>query len=156
MIAEGVFEWVLAHGAKDTLILIGGDSTATMTGRKGGSYTHLERMLGHKCHWSICMLHINELPLRHLIEKLDGATSSRDGFTGTIGKLLSRVNELDINYDFKAIQGGEDLIPLTDEVVNSLSTDQHNCYLLTKAIKNGQLSKEVASLKCGPLNHIDG
>ena len=82
------------------------------------------------------MLHINELSLRNLEEKLDGATSSRDGFTGAIGKLLSKVNELDINYDFKAITGGEDLIPLTDEVVNSLSTDQHNCYLLVKAIKD--------------------
>ena len=110
-------------------------------------------MLGHKCHWSICILHINDLPLRHLVEKLDGPTTSKDGFTGPIGKLLSKVNELPINYDFKVMSGGEDLIHLTDEVVNSLSTDQHNCYLLANAIKSGQLSKEVASLKCGPLNH---
>ena len=148
-----MFEWIVTHGAQETLILIGGNSTNAMTGWRGGSLTHLEKMLNHKCHWSICMLHINELPLRHLVEKLDGATTSRDGFTGPIGKLLSKVHDLPINYEFKAMPGGEDLILLPEDVVKSLSTDQHNCYLLAKAIKNGQLSKEVAGLKCGPLNH---
>ena len=49
-------------------------------------------MLGRKLHWAICLAHTNELPLRHLIEQLDGKTSSKDGFTGPIGKLLSKVS----------------------------------------------------------------
>ena len=71
-----------------------GDSYNGNTGWKGGSNAHLERMLGRKLHWAICLAHTNELPLRHLIEQLDGKTCSKDGFTGPIGKLLSKVSLL--------------------------------------------------------------
>ncbi|KAG0712866.1 hypothetical protein GWK47_017453 [Chionoecetes opilio] len=39
-------------------------------------------MLGRKLFWSICVLHTNELPLRHLITSIDGPTLSDTGFTG--------------------------------------------------------------------------
>ena len=55
-IAEGVFEWIKTHGATESLAVLGGDSTDTITGHN---------MIGHKCHWIICMLNINESPLRH-------------------------------------------------------------------------------------------
>ena len=45
-----MFEWIVTHGAQETLIIIGGDLTNAMTGWKGGSLTHLEKMLNHKCH----------------------------------------------------------------------------------------------------------
>ena len=32
----------------------------------------------------LCMLHTNELPLRHPIKQLDGPTTSKDGFTGPV------------------------------------------------------------------------
>ena len=152
-IASGVFEWIESHGVKETLMVIGGDSTNTITGPEGGAITHLEKLLNHKLHWSICMIHINELPLRHLISNLDGTTNSSVGYSGPIGKLLSKVNELSVNYNFKAMPGGMDLIYLPENIVKNLSTDQKNCYLLVNAIKNGDLSKELASYKCGPLCH---
>ena len=74
------------------------------------------------------MTHTNELPLRHLIEKLDGKTSSKDGFTGPIGKLLSKVIELEVNPEFEALPDGEDLPVLSQEVVKSLSTDAYVSY----------------------------
>jgi hypothetical protein len=43
----------------------------------------------------------NELPLRHLIDKLDGKTSSKDGFTGPVGKLLFSVPDMEMNYDYE-------------------------------------------------------
>lgn len=76
----------------------------------GGIIYWLEKLLERKVYWVICQLHTNELPLRHLIEalgkiflcisevyasyNLDGKTTSKDGFSGPIGKLLSKVNEV--------------------------------------------------------------
>ena len=45
-------------------------------------------MLGHKYKWNICVIHTNELfPIRHLLRKLDGPTTSKDGFIGKIIKV---------------------------------------------------------------------
>ena len=98
------------------------------------------------------MIHLNELPLKHLFETLDGNTGSASKFKGELGKLLPKVNELPNNYKFKALPGGEDLIDLPDDIVKTLSTDQHNCYLLVKAIKSGNLSRDLANKKGGPIN----
>ena len=74
-------------------------------------------MLGHKCQWNICAIHTNELPIRHLIQKLDGPTTSKDGFTGKIGKLLNKVEELEYNPNFLPIGvDEEDLIQLPESV----------------------------------------
>ena len=151
-IALGVYDWIQSHGAKESIQVIGGDSTNAMTGWMGGALSNLEKLLGHKCMWSVCMIHLNELPLRHLIESLDGKTLSANKFKGEIGKLLPKVNELPINYSFKSLPGGEDLIDIPDEIVKTLSTDQHNCYLLVKAIKSGNLSRDLANKKGGPIN----
>ena len=152
-IAAGVFDWINTHGARESVQVIGGDTTNTMTGWDGGALTHLEKKLGHRCLWSMCMIHLNELPLRHLIKKLDGETCSGNKFKGEIGKLLPKVNELPINYTFKALPDGEDLIHLPEEIVQTLSTDQYNCYHLVKAIKSGYLSKELGNRKGGPISH---
>ena len=152
-IALGLYDWLDTYDAANSLQVIGGDSTNTITGWQGGAITHLEKLLGRKCMWVICMIHLNELPLRHLIEKLDGKTCSADKFKGEIGKLLPKVDQFKINYNFKALPEGEDMIDLPEDVVKSLSTDQQNCYLLVKAIKSGNLPKDLANKKCGPINH---
>ena len=87
---------MLPRRIDQTIIVIGSDSTNLMigSGNDGGSFTHLEKLIGRKCFWSICMLDTNELPLRHLIANLDGPTNSKGGFKGPIGKLLSKVNQL--------------------------------------------------------------
>ena len=152
-VALGVYDWIESHGAKQSIQVIGGDSENAMTGWNGGALCHLEKLLGHRCVWSVCMIHTNELPLKHLIEKLDGTTHSVSGFKGPIGKLLGKVHEMPVNYKFKAIPEGEDLIHLPEDIIKTLSTDQHNCYLLVKAIKTGDLSKDLANKKGAPINH---
>src|SRR6218665_913363 len=47
------------------------------------SFEHPLQWLAH-----VCLLHANELPLRHLFEALDGATTGPSGFSGSIGKRL--------------------------------------------------------------------
>ena len=51
-------------------------------GSKFGMCVYLERKLGRRLHTVGCHLHLNELPLRHLIEELDGGTQSPNGFSG--------------------------------------------------------------------------
>ena len=74
----------------ETVLVIGGDSTNSNTGWKGGMLTHLEKFLDRKCFWVVCMLHTTELPLRHLFTALDGKSNSKDGWTGPIGKKLEK------------------------------------------------------------------
>ena len=87
-VAEGLYDMLVKLGAQEDTDTLGGDSYNGNTGRKGdirsyllrnnkypgGTNAHLERMLCHKCNWLVCACHTNELPLRHLIEKI-GKTS---------------------------------------------------------------------------------
>lgn len=66
--------------------------------------------------------------LRSLIEKIDGRTDSKTGFSGHLGKLLSKVKDMKPSYTFKKINIGPGLIDLREEVVRDLSTDQHLIY----------------------------
>ena len=61
--AIGLYNWMVLKGIDQTIIVIGSDSTNSMTGsgNDGGLLTHLEKLIGRKCFWSICMLHLNEV-----------------------------------------------------------------------------------------------
>ena len=50
-------------------MLIRGDSTYTNTGPEGGAIHYLKKLLDHKVHWLICLIHINELPLKTYDDK---------------------------------------------------------------------------------------
>ena len=110
-------------------------------------------MLGRKLIWSVCNLHTNELPMRALMENLIGPTESSTGFSGTIGKALNKVDEMATNYQFIPITIGEDLLVLPNDVVDDMSTDQMHAYKLCQAIRSGNISADLAGLKCGPINH---
>ena len=110
-------------------------------------------MLGHKYLWSICMKHTNELKFRYLITTLDGHTTSWDGFTGPVGKLLSRVNDMPVKEKFPPLPDGEPLISLTSTQIKQLTTDSYICYQYITAIKQGHLSSSLAKRKCGKLCH---
>lgn len=152
-VAECLYDVLKKNGATESCIVIGGDSTNTNTGWLGGTHTHLECKLGHKCFWAICMKHTNEIKIKHLIEALDGPTSSKDGFTGPVCKLLSRVNFMPVNFNFRPLPDGEDLLYLTEEQTKQLTTDSFICYRYVKAIKEGKLPNDLANLKCGALSH---
>ena len=72
----------------DSLNVIGCDGTKTNTRAKGGVIAAIEKSLGKPLQWSVCLLHLNELPLRHLMQYLDGVTSGSQSFSGQIGKEL--------------------------------------------------------------------
>ena len=65
--------------------------------------------------------------------------SSDKGFTGPVGALLSKVDKMDYNADFKAMSVGEKLIEIPEYVLDSMSTDQKLCYKLANALMTGKL-----------------
>lgn len=152
-VANELVEWLETHGVGRTLIAIGGDSTNTNTGWRGGVIQHVEKKLGRKLSWIICWLHLNELPLRHLITALDGQTSSDRTFTGPLGKLLPHVTKLPVRERFDAIPVNGELVALSPDVVKDLSTDQMYGYRMVEAISSGQLPTDLAHLGIGPIVH---
>ena len=81
--AEELFRFFVAHGIDQTIQYIGGDSTAVNTGAKGGIMRLLEEHLGHRLMRVVCELHTNELPLRHIIEELDGPMTGPNSYAGS-------------------------------------------------------------------------
>ena len=136
----------------ESCITVGGDSTNVNTGWKGGAINFLEILLGRKVIWLVCMLHTNELPLRHLIINLDGKTSFDTGFTGPC-KALSHVTRLLIKYPIDVINIGNNLIQLRDEIVHGLTDNQKYGYRMVKAIRTGELPQDLARLSISPVNH---
>ena len=151
--AIGLYEWMVDHGVDETVLVIGGDSTNSNTGWKGGMMTHLEELLGRKCFWVVCLLHTTELPLRHLFSSLDGKTNSRDGWTGPIGKLVSKINSMDRLDTFELMSSLEPLVELPEDILNGMSTDSKVCYKLLKALHTGKLDISLSKVLCGPLSH---
>ena len=152
-IANILVEWMTEYGVDKTIQFIGGDSTNVNSGIWGGVFQFVEKKLGRPLNWIVCGLHLNELPLRHLIIELDGPTSSDTGFTGPLGKALSSVTELPVNKNFKTITVGSDLIELNDDILKDLSTDQKYAYEIVQAIRTGNLSARLFNLEIGPVCH---
>ena len=48
-----------------------------------GVIRRLEESFNHPLQWLVCLLHANELLLRHLFETLDGANTGPQGFSGS-------------------------------------------------------------------------
>ena len=74
-IAESVFHQIENTDLQDKLAIVGTDGTNTMVGCNNGFIRQLEGLLGRPLQWCICLLHLNELPLRRVFRELDGSTS---------------------------------------------------------------------------------
>ena len=72
-------------------VAVGCDGTNVNTGRIGGVIRLLEEKYKKPLQWLVCLLHANELPLRHLLQHLDGSTSGPRAFSGPIGKALTKL-----------------------------------------------------------------
>ena len=136
-----------------SLEVIGSDTTAEMSGHKGGMLYHVEVLLGRRLFRVFCCLHINELPWRHIVEQLDGPTSSKSGWQGSVGKLFTGVNSMERKEIFEPIHLLEPLVDIPDEVAKKMSTDSSVAWKILKTIGQGKLEPEVSALMCGKLCH---
>ena len=127
---------------------IGCDGTNVNTGAHRGVTHLLEKYLGRPLQWFMCLLHANELPLKHLFIKLDGVTSGPKLFSGPIGSLLQTYEELPV-VPFIAIKF--DKCPPVCGA--DLSMDQKYLYNMCKAVESGQCLDDLALQKSGPVVH---
>ena len=55
---------------------------------------------------------------------------------------------MDVNFDFTPLPGGEELISVPAQVLANMPTDARSCYLLVKAVRNGELTPELTNMEC--------
>ena len=129
----------------ENLMAVGCDGTAVNTGKAGGVIRLLEEHVSRPLQYFVCLLHENELPLRHLFQHLDGKTTGPRSFTGPIGSLLQkcermpRVSYEPIPCDFPAV------------TVDDLSTDQQYLLDICQAVITGQCSVALSHRQPGQL-----
>ena len=99
----------------------------------------VEKLLGRPVQWIICLLHVNELPLRHLFLHLDGTTTGPNSFSGPIGKKLPGCEQFPV-VKFKRIK-----TQLLEVDPNIFSKDQQYLLLICTAIESGECLAEVAN-----------
>lgn len=132
--------------AIEDLVAIGADGTAVNTGFKAGVIRLLEIHFGHSLQWLVCQFHGNELPFRHLFNKLDGKTSGPSSFSGPIGKMLQTSSERKI---VKFVSIPTDL-PI---FISELSTDQKYLFEICHAISRGKCTAGLANRQPGKISH---
>ena len=106
------------------LLVVGCDGTNVNTGIHNGVIRQLEELCGRPLQWAICQLHSNELPLRHLMDHLDGKTSGPRGFSGPIGKKLANCEDLPI-VNYELIEGN---FPSLEKMLLKASVPIKNIY----------------------------
>lgn len=147
-IAISIISYISQIGLSlDKLEVIGCDGTATNTGWKNGVIRQIELHVGRPLQWSVCLLHFNELPFRHLFQHLDGVTTGPKSFSGPIGSQLTGCEKLPV-VEFERI---DCVIPEVDRQV--LSKDQQYLLDICKAIQLGQCPEDLSKRDPGPLSH---
>ena len=149
-IASGIIEFLEKEDLKtDNLIAIGCDGTNTNVGRNNGVIKLLETHFKKAFHWFVCLLHANELPLRHLLHHLDGRTKGPNHLTGPIGSRLLKCETMPV-VEFRAIKVSN--LPANSDELD-LSKDQRYLLEICHAVSKGSCPPNLEHRNPGPLNH---
>ncbi|GBL98176.1 hypothetical protein AVEN_268265-1 [Araneus ventricosus] len=121
------------------LEVVGCDVTITNTGWKNRVIHRIENLVGRPLQWSICLLHFNELPFRHIFQHIDGQTAGPKSFSEPIEQQLTCYEKLPVVYyepiDYK--------IPDIDR--NLLSKYQQYFLGISNAITLGYCPEDLAN-----------
>lgn len=147
-IADSIISYLKKTGLSlDDLDVIGCDGTVTNTGWKGGVIRTIEEKVKRPMQWAVCLLHFNELPLRHLFQFLDGDTTGPTTFKGPIGTELNNCEKLPL-VKFASV---ECEIPDIDRSI--LSKDQQYLLDISSAVQSGICPIDLSHREPGPLSH---
>ena len=147
-IEQEIFNFLLnSESLIDNFIAIGCDGTNVNVGKYGGIIRMLEKRLNRPLQWIICLLHMNELPFRHLFEYIDGSTSGPQTFAGTIGKELENCEKRPITQ-FQLISTNMPELSAKD-----ISTDQKYLYKIVVAISTGIFPSDLENKSPGKMSH---
>ena len=138
------------HADVATIAAICCDSTSVNTGSSGGVIRMIEKSLGKFLLWIICLVHINELPLRHLFCYLDDATTEPRAFSGKIGKALQDCETLAV-VNFNPTMTLDAF--LFDFESLHLSSDQKYLAEIWQVITSGKFSKSLQAKYPGNMSH---
>ncbi|KAG0714028.1 hypothetical protein GWK47_014936 [Chionoecetes opilio] len=75
-VARTVFQEVERVGAREQIINLSFDTTASNSGMLAGACVHLENLLGRSLLWLACRHHVLEVVLEHVFEKCCGPSTS--------------------------------------------------------------------------------
>ena len=131
--------------------VLGCDGTAVNTGIHNGALRGIQLELGTEAHQFICLLHLNELFLRHRQTELDGPTTGPQAWSGPLGRALVQDVWLQPVVSFTPITGNIKTMP--KEVVDDLSRDARILYKLGLVVQSGVVLPEVVSATIGPPLH---
>jgi hypothetical protein len=136
---------VMKNINENNIMAVGCDGTVVNTGKNAGAIRLLEERLDRPLQWFVCMLHANELPLRHLFEKLDGATTGPKSFSGQLGILLNNCEKMPV-VEFKKIECDFPGVNIAD-----LSADQQYLNDICIAVNTGDCSMSLSNREPGKL-----
>ena len=151
-IKSSIISWLNSKDISTSeLVALGCDGTNVNVGASNGVIGLIEKALDRPVQWLICLLHANELPLRHLIQHLDGPTSGPHGFTGPIGKQIQFCE----NFELVEFAPVEVELPEVDKEYRStcLSSDQKYLIDICEAVASGNCSQALARMNPGKLSH---
>ena len=100
------------------------DGTRFKTGFQNGVIRKTKVEKGLAVQLIICLLHLNELPLRHLFCHLEGVTSRSDSFKGDLGKKLLKYVWKDKKVSFSIVKGK--LPYISEEQLNNTNNTSRN------------------------------
>ena len=82
-------EVIEKYSSESTLRSLNVDGCRVNTGRNNGMIKYVEDILNRSLQWIVCLLHLNELLLRHLFGEKDGWCKGPDAYIGPLGKLIA-------------------------------------------------------------------
>ena len=152
-VARNLTDLIRETESEDTLQAVLADGTNVNTGWRNGAIVEVERDLEKNLQWLICLLHTNELPLRHLFTAMDGGhgTTGPKTFKGPLGqRLCGDVHQLPV-VEYQPIPTY--VQQPTDDVRSDLSSDQQLLLIYCQAVADGRIPVTTARRKPGPVNH---
>ncbi|GBM05035.1 hypothetical protein AVEN_60226-1 [Araneus ventricosus] len=89
--------------------------SSSSSGWKNSVIHRIENHVGLPLQWSICLLHFNELPFRHIFQHIDGQTAGPKSFSGPIEQQLTCYEKLPV-VDYEPIDFSIPYIDISNAV----------------------------------------
>lgn len=147
IIKTAILTQLAEQNTSSNFLAVGCDGTVCNTETNSGIIRLMEEHLKRPIQWIVCLLHFNELPLRHFIQHLDGKTTGPHTYSGDIGKLLKN----SVGLPVKKFASIASELPVIDSLI--LSTDQKYLYDICTAIKSGMCKSGLAERNPGNMSH---
>ena len=150
-ISSSIKDFLRGNFDVSTLEVIGCDGTVGNTGKRNGNMRQIEIFVNKPLQRVVCLLHFNELTLRHLAKHLDGPTQGPATTSGPIGIAILDCERKPVQ-EFEAIQ--EDWVASTVSRmrgVTDLSCDQQLLLDTCAAVSSGCCPPNIAEMKPRPV-----